>query len=120
MSIETPESRHETAKKELDLIVRAFSATGPNTKEEQLAAERLIDDLIFQRLSYRVTAEDWASHLEEIRKAAEIIAESLIKEATQREMAPEEVRRRLGLMIECGFIDPARNPLMKSFMEGNL
>ena len=117
MTIETPGLRREAAKKELDLIVEAFSATEPNTAEEFNLAKRLVEDLTFQRLSYRVMEEDWAPHIEEIRKAAEIIAESFIKEAREGGMAPEEARRRLGLMIENGFIDPARNPLVKSFVE---
>jgi len=117
MTIETPEFKHEAAKMAFQKTVEAFSATLPNTEGEFRIAQRLIESLIFHWFGFRLEDADWAPHIGEIRKAAEIIAESFIKEAREGGMAPEEARRRLGLMIENGFIDPARNPLVKSFVE---
>lgn len=118
MSPESPEFRHNALKITLQKTVEAFSATQPNTKEEQLAAQRLVEDIIFDRFfSYVVKEEDWAPYIGEIRKAADILAESLIKEAHEGGMRPDDVRYRLGLMLERGFIDPTRNPLIRSFLE---
>ncbi|GEM_PF-3609166 len=117
MSIETPEFRHETAKKELKLKVEVFSATDPNTKEEQMAAEQLINDIIFERFSFRVEREDWMPYLETIKIAGNLFAELLISRERNGDMKLEDASYRLGLMIDNGFIDPKKNPHVKVFME---
>lgn len=120
MSIEIPGFRREAALRELEQIVRDFSRAEPSTAEWQNAAEKIVDVLMLQNLCEALDESDLAPYLKEIQKASPLVAESLVREVVEGRMTREEVLGVVKRMAQKNFIATDRNPILKSFLDGNL